>query len=218
LRGPQFEQLMRLRTLNRFSARMPGMLEAGTISPLYWYLELRALHGELAALRPDQDDFEVPAYNHNNLFHAFNALTQKIRGLLRGAVLANYLKVDFRQEQAFYSATLSDEQLTQPNDYFLAIKTKQEYRTVLALVEDGNKFKFMPRSKATVVVFGVKLKEERVPPMQLPAQADLHYFRVLRADNARIWQQIQAEKAAIIRWPGHETSDFQISLYMTLPS
>jgi type VI secretion system protein ImpJ len=218
MRGPQFEQVMRLRTLNRYSGRMPALLDAGAIPPFQWYLELRELLGELAALRPDQDEFEAPAYRHDNLYHVFSVLTKKVRAMLRGSVAASYIKVDFRREPTFYAATFSEEHFTQPTDYFLAIKTKQEYRSVLALVEDVNKFKFMPRSKATAVVFGAKLKEDRVPPMQLPAQADLHYFRVLRVDSVRIWELIMLEKAAIVRWPGFEASDFQISLYMTLPS
>lgn len=218
LRGPQFEQIMRLRSLNRFAGRLPALLDSAAASPFEWYLELREMLGELAALRPDNDQFEAPAYNHNNLFGCFNYLTQKVRALLRGVVAASYVKVDFRQEASFYTASFEDDHFTRPNDYFLGIKTKQEYRAILALIEDANKFKFMPRSKAAVVVFGMKLKEERVPPIQLPAQADLHYFRVLRSESPRIWEQIQREKAAIVRWPGHDATDFQISLYMTLPS
>lgn len=217
LRGPQLEQIMRLRTLNRFAARLPTLIEAPSVPPLAWYLELRELLAELAALRPDSDDFGAPAYNHSNLYYPFDALTQKIRGLLRNTS-KTYDKVDFRNEQGLHVATFTEEQLNVPTDYFLAIKTRQEYRTVLALVEDGNKFKLLPRSMANAAVFGVKLKEERVPPVQLPAQSDLHYFRVLRADSARVWQKLQLEKAAVLRWPGQEASDFQVTLYMTLPS
>jgi type VI secretion system protein ImpJ len=53
LRGLQFEQIMRLRTLNRFSARLPSLLATPNLPPFAMYLELRELLGELAALHPD---------------------------------------------------------------------------------------------------------------------------------------------------------------------
>jgi predicted component of type VI protein secretion system len=86
LRGVQFEQLLRLRTLSRFSARLPALLAAPGVPPFQWYLELRELHGELAALHPEKDEFDVPAYEHENVYPAFDELNQKIRGLLRGVV------------------------------------------------------------------------------------------------------------------------------------
>jgi len=60
------------------------------------------------------------------------------------------------------------------------------------------------------------LKEERVPPLQFPAQAGLTYFRVNRSDSSRVWSQIQLEKTGILRWPEADASDFQVTLYMTI--
>ena len=75
----------------------------------------------------------------------------------------------------------------------------------------------MPRSLATKAIWGVKLKEERHPPLELPAQSNLHYFRLLRSDSQRIWNQIQTEKAAAIPWAGNQEKDYEIALYMTVP-
>jgi predicted component of type VI protein secretion system len=58
MRGAQFEQLMRLRTLNRSSARLPSLIHAPAIAPFEIYLELRELLGELAALHLGRDQFE----------------------------------------------------------------------------------------------------------------------------------------------------------------
>jgi predicted component of type VI protein secretion system len=87
-------------------------------------------------------------------------------------------------------------------------------------VEDGDKFKLMPLSLATRAIRGIELKEERVAPMGLPAGVDLHYFRLERANSPRIWQQIENEKAAAIRWTGRELdwSDAGFTLYMTVPA
>jgi len=113
-------------------------------------------------------------------------------------------------------ATLIDEHLTRPSDYFLGIRTKEDPRALARLVEDPDRFKLMPVSMAGRAIRGVVLKEERFPPLELPAQSGLYYFRLLRTES-RSWQQIQAEKAAVVRWTGNDAADYDVTLYMTLP-
>jgi type VI secretion system protein ImpJ len=218
MRGAQFEQVMRLRTLNRYSARLPALLATTVTTPFQWFLELHELLGELSALHPDRDDFEIAPYNHDNLFGNFNELSNKIRSFLKGAVAASFIKLDFKHEGEQFSASFTDEHFTRPNEYYLGIKSKEDPRVVAKLAEDPDRFKFMPRSLATRAIRGVELKEERFPPMQLPAQSGLSYFRLQRAESSRVWQVLQTEKAAVVRWPGAESSDFQVTLYMTIPS
>jgi type VI secretion system protein ImpJ len=217
LRGAQFEQLMRLRTLNRFAARLGALLGAAGVAPFDWYLELRDLHAELAALHPDRDEASLPDYDHERLFAVFEQLDAKIRGLLRGVVTASYIKVAFTREPGMFAAAFADDHFTQPVEYFLGVRSKLDPREVTRTVEDADQFKFMPRSMATRAVRGVVLKEERIPPLQLPAQTGLSYFRVNRTDSGRVWSQIQLEKAAVLRWPDADGSDFEITLFMTLP-
>ena len=217
LRGAQFEQLMRLRSLNRFSARLGALLAAPGVAPFDWYLELRDLHAELSSLHPDRDETDLPDYDHEKLFPVFEKLDQKIRGHLRGVVAASYNKLGFAKEPGMQGAVLTDEHFTTPIEYFLAVKSKLDPREVARIVEDIDQFKFMPRSMATRAVRGVVLKEERIPPLQLPAQNGLTYFRVNRTESARAWAQLQAEKSAILRWPDADASDFEITLYMMLP-
>ncbi|HUT30740.1 MAG TPA: type VI secretion system baseplate subunit TssK [Sedimentisphaerales bacterium] len=220
LRGVQFEQMFRLRTLNRFSARLFALIRApGGVTPFQMHLELRELLAELAALRPDRDQFDSSEYDHDNPAMAFNEMSSKIRSLLKGVVRARYLKVGFTmdREQNILAATLSDEALSLPNEYFLAIKTKQDPSELAKLVLDRDRFKLMPQSLASQRVFGIQLAQELFPPVELPAQVGLHYFRVLRGENARLWERIKQEKAVAVRWPGIESSDFDVTLYMTVP-
>ena len=217
LRGAQFEQLMRLRTLNRFAARLGALLGAAGVAPFDWYLELLDLHAELAALHPDRDDANLPDYDHERLFAVFEQVDAKIRGMLRGVVTASYLKLAFTREPGIFAATFTDEHFTKPVEYFLGVRSKLDPREVTRMVEDADQFKFMPRSMATRAIRGVVLKEERIPPLQLPAQTGLNYFRVNRADSGRVWSQIQLEKEAVLRWPDADGSDFEITLFMTLP-
>ncbi len=218
LRGVQFEQIMRLRTLNRFSARLPSLAEAPNVSPFFMYLELRELLGELTALHPDRDVFDVPAYDHDNPYLVFGELSAKIRSLLRGTVAPTYMKVPFTNVAEIQTAVFEDKHFALPNDYFLGIETKEDPRGLVNLVENPDEFKLMPKSMTSRAIRGVLLKEERFVPLELPAKAGLHYFRLLRSISTRAWDQIQAEKAAVIRWPDEGVSDFQISMYMTLPA
>jgi type VI secretion system protein ImpJ len=220
MRGVQFEQVMRLRTLNRYSARLPSIIAAPIAAPFSVYLELRELLAELAAMHPDRDEFESAPYRHDNQFLCFRELANKIRSFLRGAVAPSFLKLAFKDVGGVLTANFSPEHFTQPNAYFLGIKTKLDPTAVARYVEDGDRFKLMPQSLATRAIRGIELKEERHAPLELPAAADLHYFRLERANSARMWQQIQTEKTAAIRWTGGELdwSDASFTLYMTVPA
>jgi type VI secretion system ImpJ/VasE family protein len=218
LRGLQFEQMMRLRTLNRFSARLPSLAEAPAIAPFPIYLELRELLGELAALYPDRDEFEAAAYDHDNPCLAFHELSSKIRSLLRGAVAPSFMRVPFVEIEGRMTAALEDQHFTLPNEYFLGVKTGQDPRAMARLVENADEFKLMPRSLAARAIRGVLLKEERFAPLELPAQSGLYYFRLMRTESARSWNQIQVEKSVVAVWPEQGQSDYEIALYMTVPA
>jgi predicted component of type VI protein secretion system len=75
----------------------------------------------------------------------------------------------------------------------------------------------MPTSLVNQRIFGVQLKYESYPPVELPAEVGLHYFRLLRGESARIWERIEQEKALAVRCPNLETSDYEMTLYMTIP-
>jgi type VI secretion system protein ImpJ len=218
LRGLQFEQLCRLRTLNRFAARLPFLAEAPNMSPFEMYLELRELLGDLTALHPDRDEFEVAPYDHDNPYPCFSELSSKVRSFLRGAVAPSFLRLPFVDAgDGILTASFEDQHFSLPNEYFLGIRTAEDPRRLARLVENADEFKLMPRSLATRAIRGVLLKEERFPPLELPAQSGLYYFRVLRSESARSWQQIQAERSAVVVWT-EEIGQLDISLYMTVPA
>ncbi|MDR1497342.1 MAG: type VI secretion system baseplate subunit TssK [Puniceicoccales bacterium] len=217
IRGLQIEQLLRLRTLNHFGARLSATLNAANITPFDWYRELRTFHAELAALHPERDDYEIPAYNHENACSSFRQLSMKIRALLRGTVAASFLRVEFTKSAGGLEITLEDQHFTRPIEYFLSVKSAADPHAIAALVEDGNRFKFMPKSLATRAIRGIELKEERFPPMQLPAVAGMSFFRLKRDENARIWDLLKTEKIAVLRGTEFATGDIEAALYMTLP-
>jgi type VI secretion system ImpJ/VasE family protein len=217
MRGVQFEQMLRLRTLNRFGARLPSLAAAAAVTPFQMYLELRELLAELAALHPERDQFDVAPYDHDNPAVAFQELDGRIRPFLKGAVKGRFIEVPFIREGRMLATNLTEDHLTLPNEYFLGIRTKQDPRAVAKLVEDADQFKLMPKSMIKLALWGIRLTEERHPPMELPAQTGLNYFRLRRADSTKMWEATKRDRAMAIRWGDVETSDFQIALYMTVP-
>lgn len=217
LKGRQMEQLLRLRTLNRFAATLPSWLAVPTVSPFTIYLQLRELLAELAALQPDRDLFAVSSYNHDNPVGAFRELKARILSLLRGK-MPPILKADFKPEAGRLVAAFEPDHFSKPNEYYLGIKTKQDVLSLVKLVENGDQFKLMPRSLVDRVVYGVTLKHEEFPPAELPAQAGLHYFRLERSKRPDTWKRIVEEKAAALRWPEMDRADYVAAVYMTVPN
>jgi type VI secretion system protein ImpJ len=223
IKGPQLLMVMRLGTLNRFAAMLGplvggGVGVAGAMSPFEAYLRLRELQAELAALSPDRDPFEGPKYDHDNPGPVFLDLDRRIRPLLRGDVQKRFLQVPFVKDGATVACVLTEEHLSAPNAYFVGIKTKTDAAVLAKLVEDQDRFKLMPKSMVKLNIYGVKLVEDRHPPLELPSATDLHYFRVEMAQSQKMWERAAGEKALAIRWPELEPLEYQdISLYMTVP-
>jgi type VI secretion system protein ImpJ len=219
LRGVLVPQIMRLQTLNQYAGRLSALVHApGGVSPFDMYLELRGLLGELAALVPDVDPFEAPKYDHENPAVAFLTICDQIRTLLRGEGASTWIRVLFTMEKGIFVAALEDKHLDGPNEYFLGIKTKRDPRELAKLIEDQDEFKLIATSMARTRVRGVKLQEERHPPMQLPAQVGLHYYRLLRSESQRMWEKIKGEHSLAVNFQGVDSSGFdEVGLYMTVP-
>ena len=201
IRGAQIEQLMRLQTLNRFSASLPSLVQVGnSISPFVMYQQLRELLGELAALHPDRDGFDCSPYDHENSYFCFRELSSKVRSFLKGAVGPSYLSVTFKEEGELLTATFEDRHFTEPNAFLLGIKSNLDPTALARFVVNGDKFKLMPNSMAMSRVFGIALEEERHAPLALPAQSDLYYFRLATMESVRKWDQLKEEKQAVLRW------------------
>lgn len=216
----KWELTLRLTILNRFCASLPSIIDDGAVPPFALYLQLRELLGELLALHPDENLFECRKYDHLDPLPAFKELDHKIRAEIRVSRAAEPLRVAFAGDLGLLRAELQPQHFDKPTGYFLGIKTKVD-RTKLALyVTDGNKFKLMPRSLERAAIFGLEIKEENYPPLELPGQSDLHYFRLLPASNQRRWDQIKNDKAISLVWnkADLDLSDAAFTLFMTIPT
>jgi type VI secretion system ImpJ/VasE family protein len=216
----KWELTLRLKALNRFCASLPSLVEDGHVSPFAIYLQLRELLGELLAVHPEKTTFDCEAYDHLDPLRSLKELDQKIRDLIRVTKGIEPIKIPFAGNSGLLRATLEPQHFEKPSGYYLGVQTKAD-RTKLALyLSDANKFKMMPRSMEQMAIFGVELKEENFPPLDLPAQSNLYYFRLLPAANQRRWDQIKQDKAISLIWNNAEfdLSDAKFTLFLTLPS
>ena len=220
MQGPQVAEVMRLRTLNRFAGRLPLLVQAPHVTPLNVYLELRDLLGELAALHADRDPFEAAPYDHDAPAESLRQLVGRIQPLLMRE-RQPLTHVPFQREQGRLIARLEEGHLSRASQFLLCVRTRDEPRKLANLVEDRNRFKLMAASRADEMIFGIRLKEERDPPVELPASSDRHYFRLLWHDDPsseQMWQQAREDLALALWWHELEESDYEIALFMTLPA
>jgi len=209
---------LRLMALNRACASLTVLAEEGNLHPFAFWLRLRELLGDLLALHAGEKLYDCQPYNHVDPLPAFREVDRKIRDEIRVTRGVDPLKVVFSGSPGLLRATLEQPHFDKPTGYYLGVKTKVD-RTKLALyLRDGNKFKLMPRSMEQVAIFGVELKEQNYPPLELPAQNDLHYFSLAPSSNARRWDQVKQDKAISLVWNNAELdlSDATFTLYMTL--
>jgi len=214
----KWEITMRLSALNRSCASLFSLVEEGNIPPFELYLKLRELLGELLALHPVEKLYDCQPYNHMDPLPQFRELDRKLRDEIRVARAAEPLKVIFAGSPGLMRGTLEPQHFDKPTGYYLGVKTRVD-RTKLALyLSDGNKFKLMPRTMEQVAIFGVEIKEQNFPPLELPAQNDLHYFSLVPTSNQRRWDQIKQDKVISLVWNNAEMdlSDATFTLYMTL--
>jgi len=218
----QLEQMLRLRSLNRFVARVPALLAAGggnaEVSTFEVYQELQSTLAELMALFPDRSEFSLIPYDHDNPLPAFLGTVTRSRNYWHRAVKPEFWEVKFEPggESGVRTAKLEAKHFNEPNAWFLGIKTSLEPATLVDLVEDTDQFKLMPRSFLQHAIRGIVLKEERFPPLELPAESGRYYFRLNVTQSRRVWEEAEREMELVVRWNlQREVPDFQISLFMT---
>jgi type VI secretion system protein ImpJ len=216
----KWELTLRLQALNRFCASLPSLVEEGYLPPFMIYLELRELLGELLAVHPDKTTFECEPYNHLDPLRSLKEVDQKIRDLIRVTKGIEPIKIPFTGNPGLVRAVLEPQHFERPTGYYLGVQSRADRTKMAVYLSDANKFKMMPRSMEQVAIFGVELKEENYPPLDLPAQNNLYYFRLVPSANQRRWDQIKQDKAISLVWNNaeFELTDAKFTLFLTLPA
>ena len=209
-----FSQFVQMQVLCKYCASLPSMLQNESLSPFSMYVKLRELHAELCSVEASQEKLAAEDYDHDRPLLNFSELSKKIRNQLRDSVVSRFTTIDFDFEDTMYKATMQKEHFASDQLYYLGIKTTLDSSTLVQMVENGDQFKLMPFKDRNKAIYGVKLKEEKFPPLELPSQMGLHYFKLNVAESNYIWEQIQAEGDVVIRLKDTETEQMTIKLFI----
>jgi type VI secretion system ImpJ/VasE family protein len=219
-------QMMRLQTLNRFASRLEHA--GGGEAMFEVYLQLRELHGELAALAPDRDMFpKAPRYDHDQPAVWFDDLDRQIRKMLLGDMPNKWRKIDLKRDErsGWLRGELSASDYPESKAFYVGITSHMDPDTLRRLVQDEKKFKFMAESQLGYDIYGIRLFFEPNPPLELPSEPGLRYFRVSEdqspdnMESYRKWKQLVNERKFAVRWQQSETVKLEfsaMSLYMVL--
>lgn len=217
LQGVQLDHVLQLQAVNRCCGLLENLIIAPSTTPFEIYLLLRATLGELAALEPGRDLYDVIKYDHDDPYAGFHDLILRIRNLLIPERSGTYAKIAFEaEEQGTWSAELTDEYLINAEEYYLAVTSRDNPNEVVSLVEDGDQFKMIAESQKRSRVRGVGLEEERYPPAILPAKNQVFWFKLKRSDSKHGWARIRDEKKIAIVCPPAAEMGFEMALYVTL--
>ena len=217
----QLQQTLRLRSLNSFVARMPALMDVGEgamkIQPLFIYMELRGLLGELMALMPERESLSMVPYRHDDPYPSFQAVIAQIRNYLYGAVTPEFEKVDFVEGQdGVLVARLEQKHFAKKYAYFLGVKTTVDPSQLSELIHDNKQFKLQPVSYLERAIRGVLMKEERHPPLQLPAETDRFYYRLNTSQSKKVWEEIEREMEMVAVWSDSiPQAELSLTLFMT---
>ncbi len=216
LRGLQFENVWKIRTLNRYSGLFKSFLPIlPKMHPFDVYLYIREMISELSVFVMDTDLADVADYNHDNLGYVFKEVSNILRSLMTGQSKSRYAKLKFELEGSanIYIAKVDKDFIDNAKDYFLCIKTSKTNKEVISIVENADKFKFMPKSIARRPIFGIRLEHENCPPPELPTPSGACFFRILIKESGMVWSKFLQERELAIHWPEMTGTDFEIHLF-----
>jgi len=217
----QIGLLLRLRVLNRFAARLPALVATAGIPPFLFYLELRDLLAELLALHPESDGlFDVPQYRHDDPAPVFLDLERRIDPIIADTVPEPIWAARFAEEEGLLVARLTEQQLKEPNAYYLGVVAQGDPAALSELVQHQDNFKLIAHAWKNRLVRGVRLIEERNLPPGLLRQGGVIYYRLDRTgDSEQRWNAIvnDPNRAVAIVKPADKFPDAVFTLYMTIP-
>lgn len=221
----QYENILRLRTLNRFCNRVTPLLRASAagsgVSPFDIYIELCDIVGELSALQLDLDDHAVEAYEHADSYPTFHELVRRIGALLVGGEEEKPMFVEFRPDHAWVTADLVESHF-QARHFYLCVISEEPPETVAGIVENSSWFKLAARSliDGGILVSGLRLRRVTGVVPGLDRSGHRHYFLVERErSDPGLWEAVRSEcRLSLLNIePQGILGAAQFMLYMTLP-
>jgi type VI secretion system ImpJ/VasE family protein len=219
LSGTILDNILRLRTINVYAARLSSLLPLITTSPFHIYLELRGLLGELAGLFPLRDFYDVPEYDHLDCRESIDATILNISSLITEEYIFTYFKIPFLYDDKHKCtiASLTEEHLIKGKEYYFAVKSTEKINEVIKEIEAGDIIKLTAPDGKNSRTRGIKVAEVRIPPATLPALQSVVWFKLEKTTNIKAWEKVRsAQKIALFYTENKLPVIESISLFITV--
>lgn len=217
--GQKVEWMLRTQAISSILPRLSDEHWMANSTPFDLYHDLRFLLGQLSPLRPDRDLFDIPEYNHSDPLPVLAELSLRIRNLVFDAGLGSYLAVEFQEsptrgDDLRMDAVLEDQHFIKGKQFYLAVDAEPHGDTsrIVNLVMDVDAFKLLPPSAAGSRIRGLRIEEDRFPPLALPARPGRIYFKVDETSNSAAWSRIREERAISVVWSKGKAGDLSLTL------
>lgn len=216
--GSVLFSVLQLQTLSNYEGRLSSLLHSNRIAPFDLYMELKSLLAELSALQPLREFGVTEEYNHLNYAPQFTKLFTDIRSLIMAEGVSSYIKLPFAKTDGkeYSSLSIKDSQLNDADEFYLALTCAGDPRKIVNAVENGDNFKLVNPSSASMRIRGVKLVEMRYPPRFLPAIPDTIWFKLNKDESPRIWKDICNEHGMALDWAEEIFPKLEATLFVTV--
>jgi type VI secretion system protein ImpJ len=230
--------ISQLRVLNEVAAPLGVQTFAQGVHPLFLYLELCRIVGELAIFGPERRLPELPRYDHDDLGGCFYRVKQHIDALLNCLVEPEYKERPFIGAGLRMQVALERNWLDPVWQMYVGVQSPLDPEKLLALLTKPGQLDMKIGSADRVdTIFklgqaGLRVVACKVPPRALPALADQTYFLVQREAAPQEWAAVEKAQTMAVRLnenliagniqnqqvltikTGGQTTTLQITLYV----
>lgn len=216
------ELKLRFGLLNRYWVRLEALNKIENATPYAFYVTLKEFFGELTALDARTNSWgSIMDYDHQDPLASLGPLARRIEQELENEETRDVIKLPFVREVDHYHVEFTQEHFSEPEAYFLGVKSRMDKEQLIDLVTDIDTFHFVRYTWKGRSRRGVKLVYEQLPPSVLLKERgdDITFFRIIHGTGGSDhWQRIQQDGRAVIEWTNISRSDFDLTIYMTLPN
>jgi type VI secretion system protein ImpJ len=187
-RGPEaigygvgdLEQLLTRQVINQFIPALQNAVVNESIHPYLVYGFLAELHGALTSYWPDEEAWNFPKYDHDDLAGCFGPLAEAIRRLLDRLMPRHYLELLLRRDGFQFQTELEEQAFTRGTAWVLALRGAVGEDALRKRIETQAKLSSISDMKQLVSFAdrGVPLKFVEYPPAEMPRYAGYLHFQL----------------------------------------
>ena len=219
--GKVVRPILKLLLLSKYSASLSQHITVPRLTPYQVYSELLSMYGEFCGLSADENVFNPPGYDHNDLTKTFSELITLLEEKIKFFYKINpYIRTAFQlnDKQDLLTLKLTDEQIKNGVDFILSVSANMSSRDIMSIVEKGTGFKVMsPGTARGKAVPGLKLTGYFDKNFQLPQTPGTCYFQIGFSDENPLWKAIVKEKELAIVCRKQDMEKLNIELFVMLP-